>query len=90
MAEKLGVSEPTYRRYETDKSAPDIVMIDKIAKVLEKNFLDLLPTECFQQNQNQTGGIAYLNNHGTVNNSDKDHIESLKTENAFLRKLLDK
>ena len=90
MAERLEVSEPTYRKFETDKSLPDILMIEKIAAVLEKNFLDLLPAECFQQNHYQSGGIAYLNNHGTVNNADKEHIESLKQEINFLRNLLKK
>jgi len=38
MAEQLGISEPTYRRYENDRSFPDIAMLDKIAKVLDKSF----------------------------------------------------
>lgn len=88
MADRLEISEPTYRKFENDKTSPDLETINKIAQVLEKNFLELLPSECFQQNYNQSGGIAYLLNHGTVNNSDKDHIESLKQEIEFLKKLL--
>lgn len=73
MAEKLGISEPTYRRYEADKSFPDIMMIDKIAKILDKNFIDILPNECFvQNNTEQKGGLAVVQNLGTINNlSDK-------------------
>lgn len=74
MADKLGISEPTYRRYETDKSFPDIVMVDKIAKILEKNFMDLLPTECFVQNNNgQKGGVVV--NLGTINHLSEKLIE---------------
>ncbi len=58
MAERLGISEPTYRRYENDKSFPDIAMVDNIAKVLEKSFLDLLPDNIVFTNNDQKGGIA--------------------------------
>ena len=76
MADKLGISEPTYRRYETDKSFPDIVMVDKIAKILEKNFMDLLPTECFVQNNNsQKGGLAVVQNLGTINHLSEKLID---------------
>jgi len=66
MAEQLGVSEPTYRRYENDKSFPDIAMVDKIAKVLEKNFLDLLPEGIIFTNNEQKGGVA-LAYYSTIN-----------------------
>lgn len=51
IAEKLGVSESTYRRYESDKSFPDIFTLDKIAKIYNKNLGDLLPD-----------GITIINN----------------------------
>jgi len=74
MAEKLGISEPTYRRYEADKSFPDLIMIDKIAKILEKNFIDLLPSECFvQNNSEQKGGVVV--NLGTINNLSEKLID---------------
>lgn len=79
MAEKLGISEPTYRRYEADKSFPDIMMIDKIAKVLEKSFMDLLPNECLIQNNNdQKGGLAVTQNLGTINNLSEKLIEQFE------------
>lgn len=99
VAERLGISEPTYRRYETDKSFPDINMLEKIAKVLEKSFLDLLPSECFVQNNNdQIGGVVV--NLGTINNlseklteqyelriKEKDElIKDLKEEITILKK----
>jgi transcriptional regulator with XRE-family HTH domain len=91
MAEKIGVSEPTYRRYETDKSSPDILMLDKIAKVLDKNFLELLPIECFQSNTNQLGGIAVSQNLGTINNLSEKLIEQyeirLKEKDEIIKDL---
>lgn len=76
MAEKLGISESTYRRYETDKSFPDLIMVGKIAKVFEKSFIDLLPTECLVQNNNdQKGGLAVTQNLGTINNLSEKLIE---------------
>lgn len=74
VAEELGVSEPTYRRYENDKSFPDIAMIDKMAKVFEKNFLELLPKECLVENSNnQNGGVVV--NLGTVNELSEKLVE---------------
>lgn len=74
IADKLGISEPTYRRYESDKSCPDLNMLEKLAKVLEKNFLDLLPTECFvHNNYEQKGGVVV--NLGTINNLSEKLIE---------------
>jgi transcriptional regulator with XRE-family HTH domain len=74
MADKLGISDPTYRKYETDKSFPDIMMLDKIAKALDKNFTDFLPNECFVQNNNdQKGGVTV--NLGTINQLSEKLIE---------------
>lgn len=79
MAERLGISEPTYRRYEADKSFPDIIMIDKIAKVLDKNFMDILPSECFvQTNTEQKGGVVV--NLGTINNLSEKLIEQYEKQ----------
>lgn len=79
MAEKLGISEPTYRRYEADRSFPDINMVDKIAKVLDKNFVDILPNECFvQNNTEQKGGVVV--NLGTINNLSEKLIEQYEKQ----------
>jgi DNA-binding XRE family transcriptional regulator len=45
VSERLGISETTYRRYESDKSQPDIGTIDKIAKFYGKNLSEVLPPE---------------------------------------------
>lgn len=74
MAERLGISEPTYRRYENDKSFPDIAMVDNIAKVLEKNFMDLLPDSIVFTNYDQKGGIA-LAYQSTINQQNDKLVE---------------
>lgn len=74
IAEQLGISEPTYRRYENDKSFPDIAMVDKIAKVLDKSFLELLPDGIIFTNNDQKGGIA-LAYQSTINQLSEKLIE---------------
>ena len=95
VADKLGISEPTYRRYENDKSIPDIVMIDNMAKVFEKNFTDFLPNDyLYQNNNNQSGGLAVAQNLGTINNlSEKlilqyeQRINDLKEQIEYLKNI---
>ena len=87
MAEKLGVSEPTYRRYENDKSVPDIEMINRLAIILDKSFLDLLPSECFVQNNNeQKGGVVV--NLGTINNLSEKLIEQYEERIKDLKEII--
>jgi transcriptional regulator with XRE-family HTH domain len=74
MAELLGISDPTYRRYENDKSFPDIVMVDNIAKVLGIFFLDLLPDAIVFTNNDQKGGIA-LAYQSTINQQNEKLVE---------------
>jgi transcriptional regulator with XRE-family HTH domain len=59
MAEKLGISEQTYRKYESDKNSPDLNALEKIAITLGKNFIDLLPENIVFTNNDQKGGIAF-------------------------------
>ena len=42
VAEMLNVSESTYRKYETDRSSPSLDMLEKIAKMYQKDVVDLL------------------------------------------------
>lgn len=74
MADKLGISETTYRRYERNESAPDLNMIEKIAAVLGKNFFDLLPETINQTNNDQKGGVAFAYN-STINQLSEKLIE---------------
>jgi transcriptional regulator with XRE-family HTH domain len=68
VAEDLGISETTYRRYETDKSFPDIFVLDKIAKMYDKNFSDILPEgiTIINNNSGEYYNAAYI-----INQSEK-------------------
>ena len=59
IADRLDLSETTYRRYETDKNFPDIFTLDKIAKIYNKNLAEILPAEMIVINNNeQSGGTS--------------------------------
>ncbi|MFY8069663.1 MAG: helix-turn-helix domain-containing protein [Flavobacterium sp.] len=55
MAEKLGISINTYRKYERNQAAPDINMLEKIAKIHDISVVDLFKEE----------GITFNNNENT-------------------------
>jgi transcriptional regulator with XRE-family HTH domain len=63
VAEKLDISETTYRRYEADKTFPDIFTIDKLAKMYDKDFIELLP-DSFTVNQNNNE-VAIVQNYAS-------------------------
>jgi len=95
IAEKLGVSESTYRRYESDKSFPDIFTLDKIAKIYGKNLSDLLPDGITIINNNT--GENYNNAGYYINQQSEKLIEQfeirLKEKDeqiALLKSLLEK
>lgn len=75
MAEKLGISEQTCRKYESDKNSPDLNALEKIAFTLGKNFIDLLPENILYTNNDQKGGLAVAQNLGTINNLSEKLIE---------------
>lgn len=60
MAEKLGMSEQTYRKYESDKNSPDLNLLEKIAITFGKNFIDLLPENILFNNNGPKGGAAFM------------------------------
>ncbi len=69
IADRLTVSESTYRRFEADKTFPDVFTLDKIAKVYNKSFTDILPEEfTVSQNNNE---IAIVQNFATITLSEK-------------------
>ena len=74
MAEKLGLSEQTYRKYESDKNSPDLNTLEMIASILGKNFIDLLPDGILFTNNDQKGGIA-LAYQSTINQQSEKLIE---------------
>jgi len=91
MAEKLGISEQTYRKYESDKNSPDLNSLEKIAQTLDKNFLDLLPENILFTNNDQKGGLAVAQNLGTINQLSEKLIEQydkrLEEKDAIIKEL---
>ncbi|MBW6484293.1 MAG: helix-turn-helix domain-containing protein [Vicingaceae bacterium] len=96
VADALGVSESTYRRYEADKSYPDINAIDKMAQVFNKPVFDFFPERIQQNNHQQSGGVSIAQAYNsTVNQlSEKlvemyeERISKLKEEVATLKERL--
>lgn len=74
MAEKTGVSPQTYRKYESDKSSPDLNQLELIASIFNKTILDLLPENILFNNNDQKGGIA-LAYQSTINQQSEKLIE---------------
>ena len=60
VAEMLNISESTYRKYETDRSSPSLDMLEKIARLYQKEVVDLLPEICVCQENN--GNAVGINN----------------------------
>lgn len=83
MAEKLGMSEQTYRKYESDRNSPDLNTLEKIAFTLEKNLIDFFPENILFTNNDQKGGIA-LAYQSTI------HQQSEKLIDQFEKHLIDK
>lgn len=79
MAEKLGLSEQTYRKYESDKNSPDLNTLEMIASILGKNFIDLLPDGILFTNNDQKGGIA-LAYQSTINQQSEKLIEQFEKQ----------
>jgi transcriptional regulator with XRE-family HTH domain len=83
MADYLGISDQTYRKYESDKNSPDLNALEKIAEIFGKNLLDLLPDSISFTNTDQKGGVA-LAYQSTINQ------QSEKLFEQFEKRILEK
>jgi len=60
LAELLHVSQATLSNIESDKSVPDVILLQQIANALDTNINDLLDSKAIIVNNNhQTGGVGY-------------------------------
>ncbi|TXK72758.1 helix-turn-helix domain-containing protein [Mesonia sp. HuA40] len=86
LALQLGITQPSYARLEKDDHRLNIVRLIQIARILKTTVADLVDEK--NQNvinqQNSQRPNAYVD---SVINADKEHIETLRSEIAFLRKL---
>jgi transcriptional regulator with XRE-family HTH domain len=60
MAEKLNISETTYRRYERNESSPDIKMLEKIANLYDISINDIIKEDkyVFYNSKNKGDNIG--------------------------------
>jgi len=84
VAGLLDISDSTYRKYETDKSFPDVFKLDKIAKIYDKKFTDLLPDGFVVINTNNG---EHSNNAGNIiiENPSEKLMEVYIEQNTLLK-----
>lgn len=58
LAEELGISETTYRRYERNESTPDFQILQKIADFYQINITELLSDDKIIFSNEQKGGTS--------------------------------
>nr|WP_314494814.1 helix-turn-helix transcriptional regulator [uncultured Chryseobacterium sp.] len=96
VSDMLDISESTYRRFESDKSFPDVFTLDKISKIYDKNFTDILPENMTIINNNNG---EHANNSGYIINQQlsekliEQYEERIKDKDAqitLLKSLLEK
>src|SRR5690554_3613970 len=92
LAEELGISETTYRRYERNESTPDLEILQKIANFYQMDIVELLSDDKYVFNQHNKKG----DNNGLVINqlSEKliqqyeERIRELKEINTDLKQTI--
>jgi transcriptional regulator with XRE-family HTH domain len=87
IATELGITQPSYARLEKEDDRISITRLVNIATILETSVSELINEKVGKviNQQNSENPQAYVDN---VFQADKYHIETLKDEIIFLRKLL--
>ena len=97
LAIMADISQSIVSSLESDKTIPNSIMLNSIAKVLEVDISELLKDDCYVQNNYASGN--YQTNQGTNNihsipefllENQQKLIERLEAEVAELKKLLEK
>jgi transcriptional regulator with XRE-family HTH domain len=88
MAIELGISQPSYARLIKQSESITIGRLMQMAKLFQTSVSDIIgePSKKVNYQNNNENANAYFD---TVYHADKDHIETLKSEIVFLRKLLE-
>lgn len=85
MAELLGVSINTYRKYERNETSPDINMLEKIANIYDISIIDLLEKDDVTIN-NENKNIK-IENFLIINQLSKklieQYVDRLKEKDEF-------
>lgn len=93
LALELGLTQPSYARLEKEDERISIIRLIQIAKILKTTVAELIDekTQKVINQQGSEGSQAYnVDTINTIINADKEHIQTLKDEILFLRKLLEK
>ncbi len=91
LAHELGITQSSYARLEKQDERINIIRLMQIANILKTTVAELIDEKSQKisnQNDNETAysyNADYINN---IINSDKEHINTLKEEIEFLKKLL--
>jgi transcriptional regulator with XRE-family HTH domain len=87
IATELGITQPSYARLEKEDDRISITRLVNIASILKTSVSELINEKVGKviNQQNSENPQAYVDN---VFQADKDHIQTLKDEIEFLRKLL--
>lgn len=87
IASELGITQPSYARLEKEDERINITRLINIAGILKTTVSELINEKTGKviNQQNSENPNAYVD---TVIKSDKEHIQTLREEIAFLRKLV--
>lgn len=87
VAISLGITQPSYARLEKDDDRITITRLKQIAIILQTSVAELINEKTAKviNQQNSENPQAYVD---VIINADKSHIETLKSEIAFLQELL--
>lgn len=88
LAERLNISDSTYRRYERNEIAPDLNIIGKIVNIYDLTIVDLLSEDKIIMNNNQSGGTS--NNALVINQLSEKIIEQFELRIKEKDKLIDR
>lgn len=88
IATELGITQPSYARLEIDDDRISITRLMSVASILKTSVAELINEKTGKviNQQNSENPNAYVD---SIINADKDHIQTLKEEIAFLRSRLD-
>jgi transcriptional regulator with XRE-family HTH domain len=90
LAQELGLTQPSYARLEKQDERISITRLMQIAAILKTTVAELIDENSKNIIHQTNNKKAEAYNVETIINADKEHIQSLKDEIAFLKKLLEK
>ncbi|MFY8096734.1 MAG: helix-turn-helix domain-containing protein [Flavobacterium sp.] len=88
LAFELGITQPSYARLEKEGDNISIKRLIQIASILKTTVSEIIDekTQKIINQQNSEYESAYID---TIINSNKDHINTLKEEILFLRRIIE-